>query len=243
MRLEFMPSTPEGVRAHLLRAAAAVVLAERAAEFDAALRGFLQGYVAPRLRAGGPDPAARMAATCVADAERKAAAASAESAAASAKPAIEAAEAPAAGGAGGVSVKERLALAAAEKAKKEGEASSSPLASPSSKSPRSASALALGAAAGAAKCAICTKTVYPLETQSWDSRSYHKECFKCHQCKGPLSIKNVASINSTLYCKTHYMQIFSLKGKYSDFTGNVPAGGGKGAAAATPDDAATSPPA
>ena len=56
-------------------------------------------------------------------------------------------------------------------------------------------------------------------------------------------IKNVASINATLYCKTHYMQIFSLKGKYSDFTGNVPAGGGKGAAAATPEDAATSPPA
>lgn len=35
---------------------------------------------------------------------------------------------------------------------------------------------------GGNKCAVCQKTVYPQEEVAFDSKFYHKECFKCSIC-------------------------------------------------------------
>lgn len=53
------------------------------------------------------------------------------------------------------------------------------------------------------KCAICQKTVYPVELVKALDQSYHKLCFKCSVCKITLNLKNYKGVKGVLYCNTH----------------------------------------
>ena len=55
----------------------------------------------------------------------------------------------------------------------------------------------------AAKCAICGKTAYPLESLTALEQTYHKICFKCDVCKMSLNIKNYKGVGGKVYCATH----------------------------------------
>jgi len=55
----------------------------------------------------------------------------------------------------------------------------------------------------AAKCAVCGKTAYPLESLTALEKTYHKICFKCDVCKMALNIKNYKGVDGKVYCATH----------------------------------------
>jgi len=65
------------------------------------------------------------------------------------------------------------------------------------------------------KCFLCNKTVYAMEKVEADKKVYHKSCFKCVQCKSVLKPVNFTAIDSKIYCKPHYLQLFAVKGNYS----------------------------
>jgi len=67
---------------------------------------------------------------------------------------------------------------------------------------------------GNAKCAICEKTVYAMERMDADGLSFHKTCMKCEECHCTLKLGNYASLQGKYYCKTHFKQLFKLKGNY-----------------------------
>jgi hypothetical protein len=69
---------------------------------------------------------------------------------------------------------------------------------------------------GNAKCAICAKTVYAMERMDADGMAFHKTCMKCEECNCTLKLGNYASLAGKYYCKTHYKQLFKLKGNYDD---------------------------
>eukprot|EP01133_Synstelium_polycarpum_P008154 gene8154-9578_t len=75
------------------------------------------------------------------------------------------------------------------------------------------------------KCTACTKTVYQTEkivVEDKDERKiYHKLCLKCSHCKVTLSLGNYASMNSMVYCKPHFKQLFATKGNYDEGFGNT----------------------
>ena len=54
-----------------------------------------------------------------------------------------------------------------------------------------------------AKCAICTKTAYPLESVKALDKTYHKLCFKCSTCGITLNLKNFVGKEGLIYCKPH----------------------------------------
>eukprot|EP00009_Paramoeba_aestuarina_P009183 CAMPEP_0201520454 /NCGR_PEP_ID=MMETSP0161_2-20130828/11364_1 /ASSEMBLY_ACC=CAM_ASM_000251 /TAXON_ID=180227 /ORGANISM="Neoparamoeba aestuarina, Strain SoJaBio B1-5/56/2" /LENGTH=168 /DNA_ID=CAMNT_0047918829 /DNA_START=56 /DNA_END=562 /DNA_ORIENTATION=- len=53
------------------------------------------------------------------------------------------------------------------------------------------------------KCAICDKTVYPLEKFIAGDKAYHKWCFKCAECNITLNLKNFKALDGKIYCFTH----------------------------------------
>ena len=61
-------------------------------------------------------------------------------------------------------------------------------------------------------CEICSKTVYPTEKMTVESKPIHQSCFKCHHCKRQLTLSNFASVNQKVYCKTHYIELFKKAG-------------------------------
>ncbi|KAL8114200.1 LIM domain-containing protein PLIM2b-like [Apium graveolens] len=65
------------------------------------------------------------------------------------------------------------------------------------------------------KCNACGKTVYFVELLTADGVTYHKSCFKCSHCKGTLVMSNYSSMDGTLYCKTHFDQLFKESGNFS----------------------------
>ncbi|XP_050378229.1 LIM domain-containing protein WLIM2b-like [Argentina anserina] len=68
------------------------------------------------------------------------------------------------------------------------------------------------------KCAVCTKTVYPLEKVTMEGAFYHKNCFRCNHGGCFLSPSNCAALDGILYCKHHFAQLFKEKGSYSHLT-------------------------
>jgi len=60
----------------------------------------------------------------------------------------------------------------------------------------------------AGKCAVCTKTVYPLESLVAADKTYHKMCFKCQEpdCGIQLNLKTAQPhvATSRIYCAKHY---------------------------------------
>ncbi|KAM0981554.1 hypothetical protein ACFX19_014846 [Malus domestica] len=68
------------------------------------------------------------------------------------------------------------------------------------------------------KCAVCTKTVYPLEKVTMEGAFYHKSCFRCNHGGCFLSPSNCAALDGILYCKHHFAQLFKEKGSYNHLT-------------------------
>ena len=67
------------------------------------------------------------------------------------------------------------------------------------------------------KCAVCTKTVYPADPQySSDGLTWHRECFKCVNCKGQLSLSTWAQLEGKLFDKACFFKLFGARGKYDD---------------------------
>jgi len=54
-----------------------------------------------------------------------------------------------------------------------------------------------------AKCALCGKTAYPLESVTALEKSYHKSCFKCSVCNTAVNLKNFKGVDGKIYCITH----------------------------------------
>lgn len=48
-----------------------------------------------------------------------------------------------------------------------------------------------------------------------EGESYHKTCFRCTHSGCPLTHSSYASLNSVLYCKVHFNQLFLEKGSYN----------------------------
>ncbi|KAK6137437.1 hypothetical protein DH2020_028794 [Rehmannia glutinosa] len=68
------------------------------------------------------------------------------------------------------------------------------------------------------KCAVCKKTVYPLEKVTVESEFYHKTCFRCAHGGCNLTTSNYAALDGILYCKPHFAQLFKEKGSYTHLT-------------------------
>lgn len=69
--------------------------------------------------------------------------------------------------------------------------------------PSSASSKARFAAfgGGGVACSICTKTAYPAETQYFEQKPYHRDCFRCTTCKKDLDAPTANIFDNKLYCK------------------------------------------
>jgi len=67
------------------------------------------------------------------------------------------------------------------------------------------------------KCDACGKTAYPQESMTYDKLVFHTACFKCLQCRGSLTLSNVAQLNGDIYCKNCFVQLFKRRGRYSIF--------------------------
>eukprot|EP01119_Soliformovum_irregulare_P004450 TRINITY_DN15458_c0_g1_i1.p1 TRINITY_DN15458_c0_g1~~TRINITY_DN15458_c0_g1_i1.p1 ORF type:complete len:245 (+),score=49.19 TRINITY_DN15458_c0_g1_i1:91-825(+) len=52
-------------------------------------------------------------------------------------------------------------------------------------------------------CAICGKTVYPMEALNALDKTFHKGCFKCKTCSVTLNLKNFKSFQGEVYCAVH----------------------------------------
>ncbi|XP_076924823.1 LIM domain-containing protein WLIM2b-like [Bidens hawaiensis] len=65
------------------------------------------------------------------------------------------------------------------------------------------------------KCAVCKKTVYPLEKVTVEGEFYHKACFRCTQGGCFLTPSNYAALDGNLFCKPHFSQLFKEKGSYN----------------------------
>ncbi|XP_030946565.1 LIM domain-containing protein WLIM2b-like [Quercus lobata] len=68
------------------------------------------------------------------------------------------------------------------------------------------------------KCAVCKKTVYPLEKVTIEGDFYHKSCFRCAHGRCFLTQSSYASLDGFLYCKHHFSQLFKEKGSYNHLT-------------------------
>ena len=66
------------------------------------------------------------------------------------------------------------------------------------------------------KCAICDKTVYPVDKISADNKDFHKFCFRCKECKKVLILGNYAAIQGVFYCKPHFNQMLKNKDKFGE---------------------------
>jgi len=55
-----------------------------------------------------------------------------------------------------------------------------------------------------------------MEKVSLENKVFHENCFKCAHCKKKLTPGNFTSLESSFYCKPHYLQLFSAKGNYSE---------------------------
>ncbi|KAJ3350575.1 Signal-induced proliferation-associated 1-like protein 1 [Allomyces javanicus] len=66
-----------------------------------------------------------------------------------------------------------------------------------------ASATSVPASSGHHACVVCGQGVYTFEACSFDGMLYHRKCFKCVECKKPLSLMQAVSFNGDIYCPKH----------------------------------------
>ncbi|KAK8564245.1 hypothetical protein V6N13_005522 [Hibiscus sabdariffa] len=65
------------------------------------------------------------------------------------------------------------------------------------------------------KCKCCSKTAYPIERVTVNGTIYHKSCFKCTHGGCTISPSNYIAHEGKLYCKHLHIQLFRVKGNYS----------------------------
>ena len=55
------------------------------------------------------------------------------------------------------------------------------------------------------KCAVCDKTVYPMEAVVYQETHYHKLCFKCSEpeCGFKLNLKTANGVGAKIFCAKH----------------------------------------
>uniref|UniRef100_A0AC35FRZ7 LIM zinc-binding domain-containing protein n=1 Tax=Panagrolaimus sp. PS1159 TaxID=55785 RepID=A0AC35FRZ7_9BILA len=56
-------------------------------------------------------------------------------------------------------------------------------------------------------CALCGKTVYPVERLFANKKLYHNNCFRCKTCNKKLSATQYNIHEGLLYCKQHYQEV------------------------------------
>ncbi|KAJ3372151.1 Signal-induced proliferation-associated 1-like protein 1 [Allomyces arbusculus] len=66
-----------------------------------------------------------------------------------------------------------------------------------------ASAASVPTSSGHHACVVCGQGVYTFEACSFDGMLYHRKCFKCVECKKPLSLMQAVSFNGDIYCPKH----------------------------------------
>ncbi|KNE55395.1 hypothetical protein AMAG_01291 [Allomyces macrogynus ATCC 38327] len=66
-----------------------------------------------------------------------------------------------------------------------------------------ASAVSVPPSSGHHACVVCGQGVYTFEACSFDGMLYHRKCFKCVECKKPLSLMQAVSFNGDIYCPKH----------------------------------------
>ncbi|KAK6012170.1 LIM domain protein, partial [Ostertagia ostertagi] len=57
-------------------------------------------------------------------------------------------------------------------------------------------------------CAVCGRTVYPVERVFANKQLYHNQCFKCAKCEKKLTPTNYNSHQGVLLCKVHMLEVF-----------------------------------
>jgi len=62
------------------------------------------------------------------------------------------------------------------------------------------------------KCAVCTKTVYPMEFVGANDKAFHKACFKCKVCRNRLKPTDFCTVNDEFFCQTHYIEMINAAG-------------------------------
>lgn len=76
-----------------------------------------------------------------------------------------------------------------------------------------------GSGAGGAdanNCTACGKVAYAMEKLVVEGQTFHPTCFKCTHCGNKLGLNAFSKSNDgKYYCKTHYMQLFKTRGRYS----------------------------
>uniref|UniRef100_A0A0K2TVP8 LIM domain protein [Acyrthosiphon pisum] n=1 Tax=Lepeophtheirus salmonis TaxID=72036 RepID=A0A0K2TVP8_LEPSM len=65
-------------------------------------------------------------------------------------------------------------------------------------------------------CKICEKEPYLVERIVAEKSWWHKNCFKCHQCKKILNLDTYVSHEGVIYCKVHHRELFQPKTVKSD---------------------------
>jgi cysteine/glycine-rich protein len=63
-----------------------------------------------------------------------------------------------------------------------------------------ASAMASKFGGGGNPCTICSKTVYPAETLSFEKKVYHPQCFACSKCEKQMHVSGAAIFEGALFC-------------------------------------------
>lgn len=62
------------------------------------------------------------------------------------------------------------------------------------------SAIASRFGGGGNPCTVCSKTVYPAETVSFEKKIYHADCLKCTDCSKKLKVSDCAQFDEKTYC-------------------------------------------
>ncbi|ELT89712.1 hypothetical protein CAPTEDRAFT_18509 [Capitella teleta] len=74
---------------------------------------------------------------------------------------------------------------------------------------------------GAPCCPRCNERVYFNEAKNFMSRSWHKKCFLCGECKKRLDPVSIADHKGEVFCKPCYGRLFGPKGYgYAGGAGN-----------------------
>nr|UEK51404.1 LIMA1 [Parasacculina yatsui] len=65
-------------------------------------------------------------------------------------------------------------------------------------------------------CSSCLQPVYAMERLEINQRVLHKQCFRCSKCNCALRMENYTVNAGSLFCSTHFRQLFKIKGDYDE---------------------------
>lgn len=73
----------------------------------------------------------------------------------------------------------------------------------------------------AKECKVCGKEPYQVERLVAEKASWHKNCFRCKECKKILTLDTYASHQGVIYCKPHHKELFQPKPVIKDLTEEI----------------------